>query len=118
SMSTVVPAPCPLDLRRLRCARWRFWDSFLSAFPINQDEDYPHRRGRDQEQPIDETKGRPFGAVRVGLQPHLCYMGPVRVRVALHIIFCLIREVGVIVGTAGYVAVTWDYSDRLVNISR
>src|SRR5947199_5052618 len=118
SMSTVVPSPCPLDLRRLRCARWRFWDSFLSAFPINQDEDNPHRRGRDQEQPIDETEGRPFGAVRVGLQPHLCHMGPIRVRVALHIISGLIREVGGLVGSARNAADPGKTPDRLIQLVR
>src|SRR5437879_13701218 len=111
-MSTVVPSPCPLDPRRLRCARWRFWDSFLSAFPISQDEDNPHRRGRDEEQPVDETKGGPFGTERVGLQPHLCHMLPVSVRVALHIISGIIRKASDIVNPAVTAAHTWITHDR------
>src|SRR5438309_260100 len=94
SMSTVVPSSRPPDRRRLRWGRWGFWDSSLSAFPIHEDDDDPHRRARNEEQPVDETKGGPLGAERVGLQPHLCHMGPVRVRVALHIVSGLIREVG------------------------
>src|SRR5438132_13850439 len=118
SMSTVVPSSRPLDRRRLRCARWRFWDSFLSALPINEDEDTPHRRGRDQEQPIDETKGGPFDPVRVRLQPHLCHVGPVRVRVALHIVSGLIREVGGLVGSAGNAADAGEPPDCLIQLVR
>src|SRR5439155_25227438 len=113
SMSTVVPSSRPLDRRRLRSAGWRFWDSVLSAFPIHEDEDNPHRRGRDEKQPVENTKGGPFGTVRVGLQPHLCHMGPVRVRVALHIVSGLIREVGGLVGSAGNAADPGKTPDRL-----
>src|SRR5437870_7634649 len=118
SMSTVVPPSRPLDRRRLRCARWRFWDSFLSAFPIDQDEDNPHRRGSDEEQPVDETKGGPFRTERVGLQPHLCHMGPIRVRVALHIVSGLIREVGGLVGSPGNAADAGETPDRLIQLVR
>src|SRR5205807_1457687 len=118
SMSTVVPSSRPPDRRRLRWGRWGFWDSSLSAFPIHEDDDDPHRRGRNEEQPVDETKGGPLGAERVGLQPHLCHMGPVRVRVALHIVSGLIREVGGLVRSTGDAADAGETPDRLIQLVR
>src|SRR3989442_12174050 len=85
---------------------------------MDKNENTPPRRSCNEEHPVDQTKGGPFRTVRVGLEPHLCYMGPVRVRVPLHIVPGGIREGGGLVASTGNAADAGKTPDRLIQLVR